>query len=499
MIKQLHNCDARATRQDAIRSSARARRAESSIGARRIAPMRLALAIALAAPAVTAAVHAQSVTAEQARAALARAEAANAETKRSLELAEAAIAKAKASIAPASTFAHLPPDAEPLAAYRGAAYVSADAGYLIKVMRHNEGNLMVTLHNLDGTLAGRFVSGAPQAMATPEATANDLLETGFANCPANGKPRATTLTRDGSMIAFSWSCGGDRKGKGAVTHVYRIEADGVDLRASYIGAGPAEGQFTKSDHRYVPMSEDALMAAYKAAGERNEAEQRRLEDERIAREQAAESRRRRESESRAMWGAALSGFASGMQQAGDQQRQQQAQTQAFNEEIREMTRVAQERQRMEREAQQRRTQATTAAPVRQPVQAAPVQPAPAGTPYRALAGNGTGSWESAGGRSSSSSSGQASTRDRADMCVSPPVTSTHRCGSMTGYKGLVSNTCSVPVDVRMCFMTASGWDCQARYGLGPQKTWEPGLCKANTGEVFHSVRYSDSKEPLASP
>lgn len=142
----------------------------------------------------------------------------------------------------------------------------------------------------------------------------------------------------------------------------------------------------------------------------------------------------------------------------------------------------------------------SAAPVRQPVYAAPV--ASQSTPYRSLSGNGTGSWETSGGRpssSSSSSAGEASTRDDANSCVGPPVTSTHRCSSMTGYKGMVSNSCSVPVDVRMCFMTASGWNCQSRYGLGPQQSWEPGWCHANSGEVFHSVRYSDSKQPLASP
>ena len=498
MMKQRSTCDARATPRDATRSPAAAWRASRAVGERRTAPLRLAAAIALGAAVFTAAVDAQSVTAEQVRASLVDAKAKQAEADRALELANAAIEKAKASIAPASSFAHLPPGAEPLAAYRDTAYVSVDAGYLIKVMRHNEGNLMVTLHNLDGTLAGRFVAGAPQATATPEATAHDLLETGFAKCPANGKPRATSLNRDGSMIAFSWSCGGDRKGRGAVNHFYMLEPDGTALRAKYFGSGPAAAQITQSEHRYVPMSEEALMAAYKAAGERYEVEQRRLEDERIAREQAAESRRRRESESQAMWGAALSGFANGMQQAGEQQRHQQAQRQALNDEIAQMTRVAQERQRLERESQRRQAQATTAAPMRQSIQAAPVQPAPTTTPYRALSGNATGSWETAGGRSSSSSAGQASTRDRADTCVSAPVTSTHRCDTLSGYKGMVSNSCSVPVEVRMCFMTSKGWNCQ-RNTLAPEQTWEPGWCHANTGQVFHAVRYTDSKEPLASP
>lgn len=130
--------------------------------------------------------------------------------------------------------------------------------------------------------------------------------------------------------------------------------------------------------------------------------------------------------------------------------------------------------------------------MRSPEMQLPAQPA--------LPAGGTGSWETSGGRSPSpSAAGQASTRDDARTCVSAPVTSRHRCDTLVGYKGMVSSSCSVPVDVKMCFMTATGWNCQVRNGLGPQQTWEPGWCHANSGQVFHSVRYSDSREPLASP
>lgn len=91
-----------------------------------------------------------------------------------------------------------------------------------------------------------------------------------------------------------------------------------------------------------------------------------------------------------------------------------------------------------------------------------------------------------------------STRDRADNCVGQPVTATHKCASSSGLTGRVVNSCAVSVDVRMCFMTATGWSCQSNYGLAPERAWEPGDCKA-TGQVFRSVRYSDSKEPLDSP
>lgn len=104
-----------------------------------------------------------------------------------------------------------------------------------------------------------------------------------------------------------------------------------------------------------------------------------------------------------------------------------------------------------------------------------------------------------GGDAGSARAGaQASTRDRADTCVGQPVTSAHQCGSRAGLKGRVANSCAAPVDVRMCFMTGTGWSCQANYGLDPEDAWEPGDCGA-TGQVFRSVRYSDSNEPLASP
>ena len=141
----------------------------------------------------------------------------------------------------------------------------------------------------------------------------------------------------------------------------------------------------------------------------------------------------------------------------------------------------------------------TAAPA-----ASPVSAPQASTTYTPVQGPGTGSWASAGqgssgGADSPAASGSASTRDDASMCVSPPITSTHKCADLSGYKAMVSNTCAVPVDVRVCFMTDGGWNCQSNYGLAPEATWEPGWCHANTGEVFHAVRYSDSKEPLASP
>lgn len=99
---------------------------------------------------------------------------------------------------------------------------------------------------------------------------------------------------------------------------------------------------------------------------------------------------------------------------------------------------------------------------------------------------------------SAQAAGSASTRDRADGCVSPPVTSANKCPSSTGLRGRVTNQCASPVDVRMCFMTDTGWSCQSEYGVDPGDEWHPGDCRAN-GQVFYSVRYSDSSVPLATP
>lgn len=135
-----------------------------------------------------------------------------------------------------------------------------------------------------------------------------------------------------------------------------------------------------------------------------------------------------------------------------------------------------------------------AAPVQEHGMAGGTTPSP--TPYAALEGPGTGAWAGAG---KTASGGQASTRDDSSTCVSPPVTSTHQCASLSGYKARVSNNCAAPVDMRVCFMTDAGWNCQANYGVAPGGDWEPGWCHASTGEVFHSSRYSDSSDRLASP
>ena len=102
-------------------------------------------------------------------------------------------------------------------------------------------------------------------------------------------------------------------------------------------------------------------------------------------------------------------------------------------------------------------------------------------------------------RESRTETSSASTRDIASNCISEPVVSPHKCYDKTGIKAMVTNVCSYPLDVRVCFMTDKGWNCQANYGVAPGRSWTPGWCAAIDNQVFHSERYSDSKEPLANP
>ena len=102
-------------------------------------------------------------------------------------------------------------------------------------------------------------------------------------------------------------------------------------------------------------------------------------------------------------------------------------------------------------------------------------------------------------RESRTATSAASTRDIAGSCMSAPVVSAHKCYDKTGTQARLTNNCSAPVDVRVCFMTDKGWNCQANYGVNPGKSWEPGWCAAVNSQVFHSERYSDSKEPLDNP
>jgi len=219
-------------------------------------------------------------------------------------------------------------------------------------------------------------------------------------------------------------------------------------------------------------------------------------DERVRAEREAE----RDAENAAMFNAVMGG----LQQGADEARYAQAQDDARQEEMQAQLRHIEEQQAQLREA--RDAQEREAG---QPVtyaSAATTGPSSSPTPQatnRSLSGSGTGSWEHASGpstlRSESQTGGEASTRNDPSTCLTPPEASPHRCGDKTGTKAVVANQCNYPVDVRMCFMTDRGWNCQANYGLNPGRTWEPGWCNAINDQVFHSVRYSDSKDTLQNP
>ncbi|GAB3366445.1 hypothetical protein GCM10027431_08430 [Lysobacter rhizosphaerae] len=234
--------------------------------------------------------------------------------------------------------------------------------------------------------------------------------------------------------------------------------------------------------------------------EANRSEQKLM----AAEEQVRDERRRaeREAEDAAMFNAVMGGLQQGVDEAQYAQAQADARQEEMQAQLRhieeQQTQLREARDAQEREAAQPVTYASAA------TTAPPSSPTPqAATTYRSLSGSGTGSWEHASGpstlRSESQAGGEASTRNDPNTCLTPPEASPHRCGDKTGTKAIVANQCDYPVDVRICFMTDRGWNCQANYGLNPGRTWEPGWCNAINDQVFHSVRYSDSKDPLQNP
>ena len=258
--------------------------------------------------------------------------------------------------------------------------------------------------------------------------------------------------------------------------------------------------------RELPTGKVVLSYVYReltreALAERQMDVQNLVEAEAQARQDAARRQQQAEQDRANRWSAVM-GAVNGALDAGlEVARAQEAQSRyELDSTLADINAQARAQQAAQTQASAMRSgTGYTAAPA-----ASPVSAPQASTTYTPVQGPGTGSWASAGqgssgGADSPAASGSASTRDDASMCVSPPITSTHKCADLSGYKAMVSNTCAVPVDVRVCFMTDGGWNCQSNYGLAPEATWEPGWCHANTGEVFHAVRYSDSKEPLASP
>ena len=93
--------------------------------------------------------------------------------------------------------------------------------------------------------------------------------------------------------------------------------------------------------------------------------------------------------------------------------------------------------------------------------------------------------------------GQASADTNANRCVTTPETQQN-----VSFKGNTSasviNGCGQPVDVRICLMTADGWNCGVTYGLASQAKWSWSSMNAS-GPVFMDAKVSGSSRPFASP
>lgn len=97
----------------------------------------------------------------------------------------------------------------------------------------------------------------------------------------------------------------------------------------------------------------------------------------------------------------------------------------------------------------------------------------------------------------SATAGGASTDTDANRCVTQSevrVDDTFK-GNTAAY---VVNGCGQPVDVKICLMTDSGWQCGATTGLASQARWSHSAFRA-TGAVFVDAKTTGSSRRLASP
>lgn len=448
---------------------------------------------------------AQPVTAESTQAALDSAQEA-------LDAALRAIAEAEeAARSPPPDWDHLPADRMPLDDYVDQILISVDSGWVMQVDRTPVGGPVVRLHNLDGSLAGRFLLGTRYTGGTAERTTQALVETAFATCADDGQPRVAGLKRDGSGLMYMWSCSDSGR---RLNYTYQLDAHGKGIKATFTAHVHNTSQLETVEHHYLPMTDELGFAAATRLNERREEELRQAEANRLQQQRDLAAREARSAERWAVFGAVMQGAVEGMAQSMPEHNQGPRDAYgpvgSFDRAQADMAaNIADLQRRAELErAQQSGLQATGSGGGVQPGHDGSAQSfnvrgdsgdgaiSSGVTRYTALEGSGTGAWEGAG---AGSPSGRASTRDDPSTCVTPPAISAHRCDTLSGYKALVSNSCSTSVDVRVCFMTARGWDCQVNYGVAPGASWEPGWCHASTGETFHSSRYSDSDERLASP
>jgi hypothetical protein len=93
--------------------------------------------------------------------------------------------------------------------------------------------------------------------------------------------------------------------------------------------------------------------------------------------------------------------------------------------------------------------------------------------------------------------GRASTDTDANRCVTQSevrVDDTFK-GNTAAY---VLNGCGTPVDVKICLMTDTGWQCGATTGLASQARWSHSAFRA-TGAVFVDAKPAGSSRRLGSP
>lgn len=238
---------------------------------------------------------------------------------RTLELIE----EAEAAVKPTSAFAHLPPDAIALEAYVDKRLVSVESGFAMKVKRTEQGTPRVLFVNIDATPVGGFDLGPKQPMATATHTLYDLQQIAFGDCPANGHPRTGSVNRDGSGVAFQWSCGGDRRGRGRQYYSYSLEPDGAGIKTTFFTSND-QGVSSTTEHVYLPINDELLAAAAARLNQRREEERLRQAALRMQQaEQARDARAakaERSAERGALFGAVLQGLAQGTAEAlADQQ------------------------------------------------------------------------------------------------------------------------------------------------------------------------------------
>ncbi|RZA15076.1 MAG: hypothetical protein EOP93_17585 [Lysobacteraceae bacterium] len=100
-------------------------------------------------------------------------------------------------------------------------------------------------------------------------------------------------------------------------------------------------------------------------------------------------------------------------------------------------------------------------------------------------------------RAAAAATQSASTASDARTCVSAPVLQQNATFQGNTAASVV-NGCGTPVDVRICLMRDTGWNCGMTNGLAPQASWSWSSFRV-TGGVFMDARVTGSGRTLGSP